>query len=111
MLPDFSKPAFALVALGSVRFRHVEDGGRVALFHSDYRCQFRYSDDEADKLADVRVYLVGQEQAHASDDAPVAIAFLDPERHRDRCKVGVRFELREGAMLTATGTVQAVATQ
>jgi translation elongation factor EF-Tu-like GTPase len=110
MMPDFSKPAFAFVALCNVRFRSSEEGGRSGPFRSDYRCQVRYVDEKAEHLDEARVYFVGQEQVHAAaEEVAVVLAFLDWERQRDRCRVGTRFELREGGVVTATGAVHVIA--
>lgn len=112
MLPDFSKPAFAFVALSALRFRAVEDGGGPGPYQSDYRCQLRCATDPKEVPdAEVRVYFVGREQVSAGDDVPALLAFLDWERQRERCHEGSAFELREGARVTATGVVHAIATR
>lgn len=104
MLPDFSKPGFSFVALCSIRFNSAAEGGHAGPFRSDYRCQFRYMDDQ--QLYEVRVYFVGQQTANEGEEFPVILAFLDWEQQRDRCRVGTRFDLREGGMVTAKGLVQ-----
>jgi hypothetical protein len=110
MLPDFSKPAFALVALSALRFRIAEDGGAPGPYHSDYRCQLRYPSDPQDVPdAEVRVYFVGREKVDVGDEVPALLAFLDWERQRERCHEGSVFELREGSRVTATGVVHTIA--
>src|SRR6478609_6622979 len=105
MQPDFSKPAFSIVALCGVQFNSRDDRGGE--FHSDYRCQLRYNDEQ--EVVDVRVYLVGRESIAAGGSSSRVVAFLDFERERERCKAGRTFELREGTNVTATGTVHVVA--
>jgi hypothetical protein len=110
MFPDFSKPAFALVALSALRFRIAEDGGTSGPYHSDYRCQLRYPSNPQDVPdAEVRVYFVGREKVDAGDEVPALLVFLDWERQRERCQEGSVFELREGASVTATGVVHTIA--
>jgi hypothetical protein len=111
MLPDFSKPAFAFVALCTVRFRDRDDGS-VRTIRSDYRCQLRYIDAvQAAGDIEVRVYLVSQEHAVSGQDVPIILAFLDWEGQRDRCRIGTHFELSEGSAVTAAGTVHSLATR
>jgi translation elongation factor EF-Tu-like GTPase len=109
-MPDFSTPAFSFVALGTVRFPSVSEGGGSGPFRSDYRCQFHYVDDDRPpRDVEVRVYFVGREEVSAGDEVPVMLAFLDWEEQRERCRTGTKFELREGPKATATGVVQVVA--
>lgn len=108
MSPDFSKPAFSLIALGTLRFRAQTDGGRVGPFRSDYRCQLRYPGGQRNE-AEARVYFVGRETSEGGEELPVLIAFLDWESQRDQCRPGRTFELCEGASVTATGIVHAIA--
>jgi hypothetical protein len=54
---------------------------------------------------------VGQGHAASGEDVPVILAFLDWEAQRDRCRVGGRFELREGYTVTGVGTVHSIATR
>jgi hypothetical protein len=107
MSPDFSKPAFAFIVLGSVRFRPRDTEDDAGRFRSDYRCQLRYV-DEPGIVADARVYFVGHETVAAGKEVPVVLGFLDWERERERCRVGRMFELCEGSAITASGTVQAL---
>jgi hypothetical protein len=104
MQPDFSKPAFAFVALTTLSFTAAA-GTRQ--FRSDYRCQLRYAIGDAP--AEVRVYFVGCESSGTDTRVPALVAFMDPEQHRDRCKPGATFELLEGETITARGTVETVA--
>jgi len=111
MLPDFTKPAFAFIALCSVRFRERTDGSARQVW-SDYRCQLRYVDvDPAADDVETRVYLVGQENAMSGEEVPVILVFLDWEGQRDHCRVGLHFELREGSAITAVGSVRSLATR
>jgi translation elongation factor EF-Tu-like GTPase len=109
MQPDFSKPAFAFAALCDVRFRSRDEGGHAGPFHSDYRCQLRYVEEQVD--VDVRIYLIGCESVPAGDESPSVLAFLDCEPERERCRAGMKFELREGGIVTGTGIIHAVATR
>ncbi|HEY0479429.1 MAG TPA: hypothetical protein VGD37_18045 [Kofleriaceae bacterium] len=112
MLPDFSKPAFAFVALSALRFRTTEEGGGPGAYQSDYRCQLRYASASKEVPdAEVRVYFVGREKVNAGDSAPALLAFLDWERQREICHEGSAFELREGPGVIATGVVHAIATR
>lgn len=108
MLPDFTAPAFGFLAICSVRFRERKDGSPRTVL-SDYRCQVRPMDEPED--VEARVYLVGQGHAASGEDVPVILAFLDGEAQRDRCRVGGRFELREGYTVTGVGTVHSIATR
>jgi hypothetical protein len=109
MLPDFSKPTFSFFALGGLRFRTRHEGGGAGPFRSDYRCQLRYADDLQQDGVEARVYFVGRETAAAGDELPIVVAFLDWENQRGQCRVGRKFELCEGASVTATGIVEAIA--
>lgn len=109
MVPDLSKPAFSFVALCSVRFNLASEGGHSGPFQSDYRCQFRYLDEDAQQLHEARVYFVGHHTANGGEEIPVLLAFLDWESQRERCKAGAKFELREGITVTAKGSVHSVA--
>lgn len=110
MLPDFSQPAFAFVALATLRFRAIKDGGRTGPYKSDYRCQFYYMVDPREAVdVEVRVYFVGREEVYPDEDLPVLLAFLDWEHQRKNCREGCSFELREGLRITATGVVHAIA--
>jgi len=111
MLPDFSKPAFSFIALGGLRFRSRDEGAAGGPFRSDYRCQLRYVDDAQQEGAEARVYFVGQETVSAGEGLPIVVAFLDWEGARARCRLGRQFELFEGAVVTATGIVEAVASR
>jgi translation elongation factor EF-Tu-like GTPase len=112
MLPDFSKPAFAFIALSTLRFRATEEGGGPDPYQSDYHCQLRYASDPKEVPdAEVRVYFVGCEKVNAGDDVPALLAFLDWERQREMCQEGSAFALREGGMVIATGIVHAIATR
>jgi hypothetical protein len=112
MLPDFSTPAFAFVALSTLHFRAVEDGGGPGPYRSDYRCQLRYVDDPVGVTnAEVRVYFVSREKVNTSEDVSALLAFSDWERQLERCREGSAFELREGGRVTATGVVHAIATR
>ncbi len=112
MLPDFSKPAFAFVALSMLHFRTIEAGGGPGPYQSDYRCQLRYMDDPHEVAdVEVRMYFVGREKVNAGEAVPALLAFLDWERQRGRCREGSAFELREGLRVTATGVVHAIATR
>ena len=111
MLPDFTKPAFALAALSVIRIRDLDEG-LVRELRSDYRCQLRYADQEgAVADVDVRVYFVGQAAGTSGPDVPVIVAFIDWSSQMNSCHAGACFELREGGHVTALGTVQAVATR
>ena len=113
MIPDFSYPAFAFLAVCSIRFKAAAAGiGTLGPFLSDYRCQLRYRDEpEGAWGVDARVYFIGQAAANPGDEVAVVLAFLDWERERARCHVGGQFELREGANTTATGVVMAIASR
>jgi hypothetical protein len=111
MLPDFTTPAFAFVALCTVRFRERPDGSARQV-RSDYRCQLRYVNvDPAAGDVETRVYLVGQGNAISGEEVPVILAFLDWEEQRAHCRVGTQFELREGSAVTAVGSVRSLATR
>jgi hypothetical protein len=53
--------------------------------------------------------LVGLEEAAAGEKIAALVAFLDPDRQRERCKPGVAFELREGDSVTGEGIIESVA--
>ena len=109
MVPDFNKPAFSFVTLCSIRFNSASEGGHSGPIQSDYRCQFRYLDEDAQQLHEVRVYFVGQQSTNGGDEIPVLLAFLDWEKQRGRCQPGTKFELRESSRVTAKGLVHSVA--
>jgi hypothetical protein len=109
MLPDFTQPAFAFVALCTLRFRERTDGSARHV-RSDYRCHLRYVEvDPAAGDVETRVYLVGRENATSGEEVPAIIAFLDWEAQRERCRIGLHFELREGSAVTAVGIVRSLA--
>ena len=98
MQPDFSKPAFSLVALSSLALAPTT-GKRQ--FRSDHRCQLRYTGDS--ELFESRVCFVSADLAAAGTEVPTIVAFLSAELDRARCKPGAQFELLEGETATATG--------
>lgn len=108
MLPDFTSPAFDFLAICSVRLRERDDGSPRRI-RSDYRCQLRHSDAADD--VETRVYLVGQDHAVSGEEVPVILAFLRSDAQRDRCRIGGRFEVREGDTVTGVGTVLSIATR
>lgn len=114
MLPDFSQPAFSFLALCVIRFDARSDGSPRVIF-SDCRCQVRYLDaaggEAAEEAEEARVYLVGQETTLSGVDTPAVLVFLDWQAQRERCRVGSRFRLTEGAAVVAVGSVQMVATR
>jgi len=108
MLPDFSKPAFSFVALCTIRFRDREDG-TARKIHSDYRCQLCYiGSATTSAMSEARVYLVGREHVTSGEDVPAVLTFLDWEAQQHRCHAGTQFELLEGGVVTAVGTVHSI---
>ncbi len=107
-LPDLEASAFSFVALCVVSWATAEDGSSRSV-RSDQRSQLRYlerTQDEHD--VDARVYLVGLESGTSGADLPALIAFVDPERARERCREGARFQLLRGQRVDATGVVRMV---
>jgi hypothetical protein len=109
MLPDLSQRAFSKILLATIRFNSDHDG-RLKIFKSDYRCQFGCVVQGSQRMLEVRVYFIGQEETESSLDIPVMIAFLKVIELYESGYAGARFELCEGGRVTGGGTVRAIAT-
>lgn len=88
----------------NIRFLTPEEGGRHTPARSGYRPQFYYDGHDWD----ARQEYPDVEWVHPGETARTLLWFLSPDAHLGRIRVGMEFEVREGARIVGRGRITKV---